>query len=214
MSYGLYLSKIVADSDPFKGECRLQVKIIPHMDNIPNNLCPIYPYFFKDEALTGKVGELAWVISNDDFTVGYVLGLANYNSYSYKRGNLEDYTIPTSLLSDINKYLVKLKSEELAFVNMKVTFWNNDCIHFVEKTSGGSIIAFRNGTISITKPNEIFYKVGDSKIFISNNSITLDSKNIYLQSDYVGLGRNPTGNVLITSGVGKEAPVTSNIVKA
>lgn len=210
--YGLYLAEIVSDSS--ESDSRLQVRPLPQMENIPSTLCPVYPYFFRDEALTGKTGELVWIVSNTDFTVGYVLGPANYNTYSYQTGVFEDQSIPVDLKQAINDSLVQLKSEKLSFVNLKVTFWNEDCIHFIERSNGGFIIAYRSGAIHIFKESEVLLRIGNSKIYMNSDTITIAADSLNLQSESVGLGRNPTGSVLITAGTGKEAPITSEYVRA
>lgn len=69
---------------------RLQVRIIPYMNNIPDdesdNL-PKYPSYFKGEVVRGfteknpnpdtGAADVVMVAANVDFTFGYVLGLAN-----------------------------------------------------------------------------------------------------------------------------------------
>lgn len=72
------------------GDDRLQVRILPHMADVSaddaDNL-PKYPAFFQGTLPNGiaekdddKKGEpsIVWVAATPDFTVGYILGLANY----------------------------------------------------------------------------------------------------------------------------------------
>ena len=75
MSYGLHLAKIAGYPDWDQNDDRLFVQITPEMDNITKDL-PCWPYFFRDEQFKGNVGELVWVICDDEFSVGYILGFA------------------------------------------------------------------------------------------------------------------------------------------
>ena len=220
MSYNLYLGRIVGTVNDTYGD-RLQVKITPQMDNINDGECPLFPHFFKDQSLTGTSNELVWVVCNDDFSLGYVLGLANYNTYSEDKETFTQYSIPSTLKDNISTSLEGLKADTFDYSNLKVTYWNENAIHFVEKTTGGMVIAFNTGTFYIFRPNEFIINIKGSSSATARNAIKIDSNGvsilgdkINLQSDDVGLGNNPAGYVNITNGSTAQTSITSTSVRA
>lgn len=80
----VYKARVYSNCGP--GDDRLQVRIIPYMNDIPSselsNLPKYAPLFrgqviqTKTEAQDGR-GDLVWVLAIPDFTFGYVLGMAN-----------------------------------------------------------------------------------------------------------------------------------------
>lgn len=212
MGYNIYLAKVVGECT--EKDSRIQVRITPNMDGIPEAMCPRYPYFFKDELLTGNVDDLVWCICDDEFSSGYILGLANYNSYSEENETFEEHSIPVELQQTISDTFVELKASQISFKNIKVTHWNRNSIHFVERKTGGVIIAYDTGTLYILRPTEFIMKIGSSSIKVDADGISLAGNALKLQSEEVGLGNNPQGNVLVTSGTSGENAMTSSYVKA
>ena len=226
MNYGLYLAEVVGvcnDDDD-----RLQIKILPQMEGISDSMCPKWPYFFRGEVLTGKIGELVWCICDNEFNIGYVLGLANYNTYTddnftttKDRTTQEtiNLSIPNENLKEkIQDASLKILGTTLSFQNVKVTYWDENSIHMVERSSGGIIAAFAVGSLFVMRPDEFVVHIGGSN---SNSTFKIDSKtigfqseNIKLQGDNVGLGNNPTGTVLVTNGTSFEGSYVSSYVKA
>lgn len=212
MGYSLFLAKIVGDVT--NEDSRLQVRITPNMDAIPDEMCPRYPYFFQDEALTGSYGDLVWCVCDEEFSSGYVMGLANYNTYSEESGTFKDYSIPTDLKENASQALLNLKAAELNFNNVKVSHWDQNSIHFIERKTGGSIIAFKSGTLYIMRPTEFIIRIANSSIKLDASGISFKGNALKLQSKDVELGDNPSGNLLVTNGVTGQNSMTSKYVRA
>lgn len=222
MSYGIYLASLASDAGLSTNDDRLRVKIIPQMNNFKSEECPLWSFFFKDQIITGKAGDLVWVVCDDEFSAGYILGYANYTTYetdtftSFKKLNESiSLSIPESLRKVLTTTSIKVVGHEIDLANVKVTFWNDNCIHFVERSTGGFIIVFRTGTIYVLRPDACYLSIGGAvTLKIDSEGIELGGKNIHISGDYVGLGRNPSGNVLITNGQQSDASVVSDTVKA
>lgn len=223
--FSIYVAKIVGECT--KTDNRLAVRILPQMDDtsIPDSLCPRWPFFFRDQVLTGAYGDLVWVICDNEFSSGYIMGEANYNTYvenNFVSGKVNstdkkdtNFSIPEKLIEKVSDVLVNLKSEILSLSNVKVTFWNDTCIHFIERSSGGVFIAFYTGTIYIFRSDEMIMKIGQSCIKLNSDGFSVTGQNnINLQSKYVGLGLEPSGQVLVTDGADATVSKISNNVRA
>lgn len=230
---GLYLAKVVGvnagmgldslQSDQAKAvDSRLQVRILPQMENVSADNLPLYPSFFKNTLITGAIGDLVWVLANEDFTLGYVLGLANSNTML---GNFEDYSVPRDLLKEILDSKLKLKAKTQSFQNLIISYWDSNCIQFVERNTGAFLIFYKSGTYVDVRSSGILLHVGSVKnpknggstveinadsIGLSceapNGKITLAAKNVYL-------GNNPTANVMVSAGTsGRNAVASSGVM--
>ena len=141
-NYGLYLARIVANSA--EGNTRLRVKVLPYMESLDDYACPEWSCFNRQHIITGDVGDLVWVVANDDFSLGYIIGYANYTTYSeetfYKmtiddKGNEIYLSIPPKMIEDLNKKLHTLDSTlTISLENVEVTYWDNTCIHLIIKS--------------------------------------------------------------------------------
>ena len=205
MSYGIYIAQVVGVAN--SGDDRLQVRVLPQMQNymtLPDDQCPKWSFFFRDEFYTGTgaANDYVWVICNDDFSVGYILGAANYTTYSSESTLYKQKSIPSDLTKVIKESIATLRGEQYSFKNLKVTFWNNDSIHFIERSTGGSIIAFRNGTLYIARPDEFAIVMGETKFTMSKQKgISLSGTSIKLGSNDVFIGNKADGKILVTTGV-------------
>lgn len=205
MSYGIYIAQVVGVAN--SGDDRLQVRVLPQMQNymtLPDDQCPKWSFFFRDEFYTGTgaANDYVWVICNDDFSVGYILGAANYTTYSSESTFYKQKSIPSDLTKAIKESIATLRGEQYSFKNLKVTFWNNDSIHFIERSTGGSIIAFRNGTLYIARPDEFAIVMGETKFTMSKQKgISLSGTSIKLGSNDVFIGNKADGKILVTTGV-------------
>jgi len=196
MSYSLYIAKIEALATP--EDDRLQVRVLPEMESLDKSYLPVWPFFFKNQTITGNLGDLVWCIANTEFTMGYVLGYAN--SYSWI-GDYASSSIPTSLKDKLDNVHVELRGKLLSYRDIIVTYWNESSIHFVDRSTGAHITAFTSGTVSIVRPEEIILAVGaKSMIKIDEQEIVLTAQKVRLAGE-VRLGNNPQGNVLVTQGV-------------
>lgn len=228
MSYGFYLAEVASVANT--KDNRLGVRILPQMGNrttIPDSKCPVWPSFFKDELYTGKKGDLVWVICDDEFSMGYVFGLANYNTYpdivdnngssSVFEKSLDgiDLSIPSELRSAISEASISVLGVTLSLDNVKVTYWDSNCIHYIERRTGGKVIAFKSGTLYIFRQNEFVIKIGKSVLRLDAKSLSAVSDSILMQSDFVGLGNSRSmGNVLVTNGKTSTTAMVSESVHA
>lgn len=215
MSYGIYIAQVVGAAN--SGDDRLQVRVLPQMQNastLPDSQCPKWSYFFRDEFYTGTgaANDYVWVICNDDFSVGYILGIANYTTYTSEETLYKQKSIPSDLINTMKDSIATLRGEQYSFKNLKVTFWNEDSVHLIERGTGGSIIAFRNGTFYMMRPSEFVISIGDTKLTMNRSGISLTGASIKLGSKDVCLGNEPDGGVLVTTGMtGADARVSQYV---
>lgn len=217
MSYGIYIAQVVGAAT--EGDDRLQVRVLPQMQNVatlPDDQCPKWSFFFRDEFYTGTgaANDYVWVICNDDFSVGYILGVANYTTYTSDSTLYKQKSIPSDLRSAIADSIATIRGEEYTFSNLKITFWNENSVHFIEKSTGGSLVAFRNGTLYMLRPNEFVIVMGDTKFTMNRTGISLTGASIKLGSKSVCLGDNPDGAVLVTTGTTGANARVSKYVRA
>ena len=217
MSYGIYIAQVVGAAT--EGDDRLQVRVLPQMQNratLPDSQCPRWSFFFRDEFYTGTgaANDYVWVICNDDFSVGYILGVANYTTYTSDSTLYKQKSIPSDLRSAIADSIATIRGEEYTFSNLKITFWNENSVHFIEKSTGGSLVAFRNGTLYMLRPDEFVIVMGDTKFTMNRTGISLTGASIKLGSKSVCLGDNPDGAVLVTTGTTGANARVSKYVRA
>jgi hypothetical protein len=196
--HNLYIAKIEGTSP--KNDSRLQVRILPHMEGLENGMLPIWPFFFANQTITGKAGELVWCIADDEFRAGYILGHAGMYSWE---GDYSSSSLPDSLLTKLQDSIVEISGQLLYFKNLIVTFWNDKSLHFVEKDTGAHYTAFSNGSFSMQTSHTAMQVVREdngnmfSALRISRDEIVLTSKVIRLEGD-VRLGTNPKGQLLVS----------------
>ena len=117
--------------------------------------------------------------------------------------------------NNIDDCLVELKASKFAWGDMKVSFWNDTCIHFVERSTGGMIIAYDVGSIFIMRPTEFIVKISNSIMKMDSTGFTIGADKIRMQSSDVGLGENPVNYIVVTSGAaGGENSTVSETVRA
>jgi hypothetical protein len=222
--YSFYVAQIIEASTV--DDNRLRVRVLPYMEGIPKEKCPCWPSFFRDELYTGKEGDYVWVICNDEFSLGYIFGLANYNTYGdvttesgtsifkTSRDGIS-LSIPEELRNTIMESSCKTLGTSLNLTDAKVTFWSDNCVHYVERSTGGFIIAFSNGTLYIFRPKEIILKIGNSESAFRMDADTLSAvaDTVKLQGE-VNLGKNPSANVLVSGAGSGVSSLKSSSVKA
>lgn len=216
MDYGLYLAEVVGTSSG--GNTRLQVRIIPDMEGIPEEKCPTWPSFFKGKSYWLNAKSKVWVICNNEFTLGFILGEANETTLNVGENSFETDSISKDFLEEINKddkSFFKSTKQDIDLHNSIVTYWDEDCAHFTSKSDGSVTICYRNGTIFRTSKKSIYMSVGNSVISIDGSGITLKASKIALSSPDVLLGTNNQGYVMVAAGStsGKNA-VSSLCVQA
>jgi hypothetical protein len=195
VKYGIYIAEIAGVSA--KDNTRLQVRILPGMETLPKEYLPIWPSFFKHQAITGKVGSLVWCIANEEYTVGYILGYVN--SFTWAGTYAED-SLSKSLLDKLDSIHVNLRGTVLNYRDIIVTYWNDNCIHFVQRSDGSTIVAYTSGTLSVTRPTEILQSVQNGASVRINRDEVVISAGVIRLAGKVRLGENPKGQVLVTQG--------------
>lgn len=213
MSYGLYLAQVIGATR--ENDSRIQIRVVPQMNDLPKGMCPRWPFFFKEECLIGSTGDLVWVVCNDDFSQGYVLGTANYNTYA-EDNNFSKYSVPKDLRTTITASFGSLGMNKFNFRDLKVTYWNEDCIHVIEKSTGGVVYAYRNGSLFVFRNNEFIVKIKNgATLKLSETGISMSTQgSILLDSRDVGLGKSPERSVVVTSGSADKVVSTSSFVRA
>ena len=212
MQYGLHLAKIKGWPEE-EYDDRLFVQIVPEMEDISDNL-PCWPHFFKEKHYKGQVDDLVWVVCDEEYSVGYILGHANYFAYPEDTTSFISESITETLKTTVSQILSDIEMSSLSFYNIEVTFWNDNCIHMVERSTGGFILAYDSGSIFIMRPDQFMVKIGDNIFRISSTSVAFNALKIQLQSDEVRLGNNPDNSVVVTSGTGEGMASTSDSVYA
>lgn len=223
MDYGFYLAEIVDVAQP--KDNRIGVRVLPYMKGISASECPLWPSFFKDSLYTGKKGELVWVLCDNEFSIGYVFGPANYTTYPdiidsststvYEKSENTNLSIPSDLRDKITKSSADVIGRYLNLENIKVTYWDDNCVHYVERDTGGMVMAYKTGSLFIFRQNELIIKIGPTLFKMDANSFSASANSIKLQSEYVGLGNsNCAGKVLVTEGSTAEGAYVSSAVHA
>lgn len=205
----IYLASIEGVSGP--GNTRVQVRVLPHMKLIDRDSLPIWPYFFKHQAITGKLGENVWCISNPDFSMGYVLGLANDYTIT---GKYEENSLSVDLFKLFEDNYFKANAHLYNKSDLIVSFYNKDAIHFTKRESGETIIAYSNGSYIQASADIHSFNVGTSYIKIEQGKISIVADKILLSSNDVCIGNNPQGNLLISPTSDSASAIISKSVRA
>jgi len=206
----LYRARIVNKPDP--GDDRLQVRIMPHMADIKETeLLPYYPPFFEGQVIVGRnenldgnaLADFVWVAALPDFSMGFVMGLANdyegagasakfTKSYNYK-GLVQGLTSRGLLPSYID------------YRNLHVQFYTANYLEMVDFRSGDKYIIQSNGNMILMNINKIFMQVGSgasdeaadnpnastapySSISISRTSIDLVTPVLNIKAGQIKMG--------------------------
>ena len=195
MKYSIYIAMIEGVSS--LKDNRLTVRVLPDMEDISGDNLPKWPCFIRNELITGKQGQLVWVIANEEFTTGYVLGYANFTTW---KDDYEIASVPVDLYNALDDASINLGGKMLSYSDLQISFWNENTIHFVERNSGACIVAFRNGTIHRIKPEGVDIQVGSSIFQIKENEIIISAETLKLEGEKVLLGKNPQGKVFVSPG--------------
>lgn len=206
----IFRARIV--SKPDTGDDRLEVRVMPHMAGLPDtDPLPKYPPFFKGQVIVGrtekddkKLADYVWVACLPDFTVGFVLGLANSfegapskytNSYNYK-----DFVQGLSRRGLIPSYL--------NYKDLYVQYWNDNYIEMVNIKSGDKYIVQSTGNMIVMEKSQIYLRVGNgdaaqdgeknkfSAIRITRDELSILSPHIRLRGKKISLG---DGNLYVAA---------------
>jgi len=189
---GIYLAEIVTPANP--RQLRTQVRVLPFMKGISNTEeLPWFPPFFKTQAILARAGELVWVVTNEQFTLGYVMGFVSSITWF---SDYDTQSVQQDFLNQIDSALVSLEGQLFNFNNTIITYWDNNSIHFIDRSTSAVTIAFKTGVIHRVASEGIAIRCGRSKFKITADSITLDSEKIQLSGN-VRLGLNPVGHIAV-----------------
>lgn len=214
MEYGIYIAEILGS--PTTDDCRCCVRILPQMSHTETKYCPCWSYFFKDKVFVGRNGEFVWVICDNEFSNGYILGPVNNSCL--RTDDFSSSSVSSTFWKKISDVMVSLSTQSFNFSDLDVTFWNGKCIHFTERSTGGKVIAYDNGTLYIFRGDSFLVKIGENILRINSDSISMSTgsadsdRSIALQSGNVRLGMNPSKNILATMGVKSDVAETNNDV--
>lgn len=187
--------------DPKSGNY-FQVRVMPEMADIydmdveSNGLIlPWYPNFFGDCDHAYQEGDLVWVVCEEDFSVGYIVGFAqspagtDISSFMYLLGSAEALAgLSQSAVNDIS--IQKMSDKCLTFLNVKsgrvATIYNSKIVYIygedgsIFSTNGSSYIMLvdkeGNLTLKGNSKSESFY--GKMNTSGGDSTETLSSKTI------------------------------------
>jgi hypothetical protein len=160
----IYRARIVSKPDP--GDDRLQVRIVPHMADIAEtDLLPYYPPFFKGQVITGKredidqkAADYVWVAALPDFSVGFILGLANpYEDSGASMKYSQSYDYKAVAQGLMKRGLIP---SYLDYKNLHVQYWTDSYLEMVDFRHGDKFIIQSNGNMIIMESNQIYLRVG------------------------------------------------------
>lgn len=164
----LHVYKAVIYKNLGPNDDRLQVRIIPNMLNIKNeelDFLPRYPAFIKGQMITGyteydkgiKEASRVYVLATSDFTVGYILGLANEFE-----GNTEAKFKESIHWRKIKSFLSQrsIKPDDFEYCDIQIVTRTS------EKDSGGLLILynFRTGDYFIINQSGTFLTIQSNRI--------------------------------------------------
>ncbi len=211
-----YLAIIEETATP--DDFRLTVRIIPEMRNIMDTLeLPRFPFFFGNKAYTGKKKELVWVIANKEFTMGYVMGVVSKFNWN---NEYKDQSITLEAFEKIRDVYIDLRGIVIPFTDLEITYWDNTCIHAVDRRDGKLLIGYSSGSINIIGKDEVLFMVGNSNkkknsmIHMKDDTISIKAEKIYLNGEDVYLGRRTYGSVVVTTGAEANTAVAASGVYA
>ena len=160
MDYQLKLAKIVSsreidDKLPLN---LFRVRILPEMAEIPasqNDMLPLFPNFFKDTNYAYQRDDLVWVVCNDDFQVGFILG---YSQPPAGEGI-------TSFIDEINNAEKDANFPVSAFEEISILRLSGSCFTY------NNVVTGQSGNIYNNK--SFFLFSADGKIWVKNPGMTM-----------------------------------------
>ena len=211
----IYRARAVSKMDPL--DDRLQVRIIPHMIDIENTeALPKWPSFFKGQVIVSKTekddkkkADYVWVAALPDFTMGFVLGLANsYETTSTKFSNSYNYK---DMLEGLIQRGVSLP--DMDYKDMYVQYWNENYIEMVNIRHGDKYLIQSNGTMIAMLRNQIYMRVGGTDTNNANkfSAIRMSQQEINFVTDHFRVKANNVtlGNKgLYVTGMASPIPIS------
>jgi len=184
MSWNIYKATVMSQAslkDP-----RVIVKIMTSMDDIDDiSVLPRFPAFFADQFLNYPVGSAVWCLSNDDFDLGYVLGLTNVFSEA-----ITDYTSYSRLESSFDSLIGKaVDGVDIGipkFRNLVFSHVDQNLIEAFDTETGSKIIYHSTGSCFVIGPYGISMAYGKGLISLTKNKSS-GKEQIVLSADSIRL---------------------------
>lgn len=210
------------------GDDRLQVRIMPHMADFPSvdddNL-PKYPFMFKGQVITcytelnpDKDGNADWVFvaATDDFTVGYIIGLANQFYTSGKSPFVDSYGYKyvQNFISSRGLDTTYVNYEEMV-VEKWLTTDKGGMVEMYNYRTGEKYLINSSGTCIIMQFDKIYMRVGNpsgmtntssnetfSQIEMTGGEVSIKTKLFNVDAEKVILGHHGLSVVGTTGSLG------------
>jgi hypothetical protein len=174
---------------------RIQVQVLPHMSEIEQrDLYPFYPPFFKNEFIQTAKDDIVWLYCTEDFTIGYILGLASRFSYDDSPIYYSKLETLINKLNDIEmNYGLGLTSVDL----LHCTYWDDNVINFVNKKTGSIGNLHSSGALHmVSGKGSIVDIVNNSIVYVGSDEVSLTAPTIRLNGKVV-LGQS--GQSIVTT---------------
>lgn len=196
------------------GDDRIQVRIIPEMidyDGAMLDNLPRYPCAFKGKVINGftekepnpdtGLADEVFVLATYDFTVGYILGLANL-FYGCSDAPYQD----SYGFSYVQNYLTGRGLNMIEYKDIVVDHWSNSneggVVILHNHKTGEVYVVNASGTCIVMQYDKIYLRVGSpngkhgggkkpfSSITITDNSIDIKAKLVNFDSENIVLGHH------------------------
>jgi hypothetical protein len=206
--------QIMGESDRGYNDNRLQVQPLPEFFGLAeeelDNL-PIYPMFNKGTMITGtsikedkKKADYVMCICNRDFSIGYVLGLANDAGSGLKDEKFKD----SYGYNNVKTFLAQRRvlPDNFDYKNLIVTtFFESDqggMINCYNRKTGDWVLLNSAGAILTVQQENIFMRVGSpanppasgpvgfSMIHMTSDKILIKSPNVEIDANDLVLGKH------------------------
>ena len=175
----LYYGKVISNNDVDK-KGKVQVKVLPEMEDIADNHCPWLQPFFDvgsstsfDLAIPGE-NSFVWVLSSDE----------NFqtNSFYFGKASIEGFFNFETVKNKISN--TGLSFGDYPDIDFK--YYKSGNVLFTNRTTGTTAIIHKKGSfIGFDSEGKIISKSsnGESFIEISDDSIKINGSNIYAKGD-------------------------------
>lgn len=178
---------------------RLTVRILGLMDDITDPMVlPKYPSFFKNQRPNFPIDTIVWVLSTDDFYLGYVLGSANIFSEDITKFNPPG----TKTIEDVFKTVNDLTSKcGAGFFNsdkMNFLYVDNNIIEAIDYETGTKLTYHSSGNILIQSERGFFMKMGKSLFSLNEYQINLKADIINMAGE-ITLGKKGGSRYIVGS---------------
>jgi len=132
------------------------VRIVPDMQEIQDtSLLPFYPNFLKEQDYAYQIDDMVWCLTNDDFTVGFILGLSQGPAGS----SIE------SVIKIINTAEVEAGFPQSGYNDLSVLRFAGTSIQYYNVSTGYTGQIFNNKAVFLTG--------ADGSIWVKNSGFQM-----------------------------------------